>query len=94
MRGVEAVLIGLVVAYTVARVYSLVFTTPRTCPRCRVDASTVAAWVTMMSSNETDIKEYALEANATLTPGESYYTAPAVVWVNGTPIFYTVGWKP
>lgn len=94
MRGVEAALIGLIVAFTTLSVYSLVYTTPPMCPRCHVNANTLAAWVTLNASNRTDVLDYALEANVTLSPGEGYYTAPVVVWVNGTPVFYTVGWKP
>ena len=94
MRGVEAALIALVVAATVASAYSIVFTTPPTCPRCHVDASIVAAWLTMTSSNTTELAAQASQVNATLQPSPGDYTAPALIWANGTPLLYTVGWRP
>ena len=94
MRSVEAALIALVVAATVASAYSIVFTTPPTCPRCHVDASVAAAWLTMWSANQSDLERLAAEANATLAPRPGDYTAPIVVWDNGTPKIYTVGWRP
>ncbi len=94
MRGVEAALIALIVAFTVASAYSIAFTTPPACPRCSVDASNVAAWVTMWSANQSDVERLAAEANATLTPRPGDYTAPVAVWVNATPKLYTVGWRP
>lgn len=94
MRGVEAALIGLVTSATVASMVVYMFYTPVVCPICARDASNVAAWITMMSSNVTDVGEYALEANATIPPRPNDYTAPVAVWVNATPVFYTMGWRP
>lgn len=93
MRAVESALVALVVVFTIVSV-SRYYTPPTACFRCERDANTVAAWLTMISYNYTVLAENSVEANATLRPVEGDYTAPVVVWVNGTPAFYTVGWRP
>jgi len=93
LRSVEAALIALIVAFTVAAALRYQ-PPPSPCLQCRRDASIVAAWLTMWSANQSDLERLAAEANATLSPSPGDYTAPIVVWDNGTPLFYTVGWRP
>ena len=93
MRSVEAALIALIVAFTVAAALRYQ-PPPSPCLQCRRDASNVAAWLTLWSANQSDLERLAAEANATLTPRSGDYTAPVAVWVNGTPKIYVVGWRP
>ncbi len=94
MRSIEVVLIGLITAITVACAITHILYVQIACPLCARNTSTIAAWVTMMSSNITEVREYVLRSNASIPSQPNEYTAPVVVWVNATPVFYTMGWKP
>ena len=93
MRAVESTLIALVVVFTVVAV-SRYYTPPTACFRCERNVNTIAAWLTMTSYNYTVLALDSVKANATLRPVEGYYTAPVVVWIEGKPKIYTVGWRP
>jgi len=93
VRVAEAFFLALIVIVTAS--YAAKMLVPPQPPlRCLRDANTVAAWITLHSSRSKDLQLLAVKANATLQPTPHHCVAPVVVWVNGTPRLYTVGWKP